>query len=144
MLPGAREGVAPSVELAVFPEPDPLYRDDALGERWRVLLALRDEVNKALENARQTGTIKKSLEAKVTLTGPTDATAGFSDDELATLFLVSQVERRDEAPASLVVGPAEGAKCARCWLIRRDLGADPAHPDICRRCADAVSRLQTA
>jgi isoleucyl-tRNA synthetase len=143
MLPGATE-MAPSVELAVFPEPDPLYvLGDAPAARWRVLLAVRDEVNKALENARQTGTIKKSLEAKVTLTGAPDATAGFSDEDLAMLFLVSQVERGNGA-ASLAVAPAEGEKCARCWLIKRDVGANPARPDLCGRCAEAVARRAPA
>ncbi len=113
MLPGATD-IAPSVELAVFPEPDTLYQNGALAERWRVLLALRDEVNRALENARQTGTVKKSLEAKVTLTGGQDVLAGFSGEDLAMLFLVSQVERRDAdgGSSSLLIGPADGARSA--------------------------------
>lgn len=145
MLPGAVD-LAPSVELAVFPEPDPLYRDPPLRERWRVLLALRDEVNKALENARRGGTVKKSLEAKVILggAGASEASAGFSDADLATLFLVSQVERDPDGPSAVAVGPAEGRKCVRCWLVRQDLGADPAHPELCARCAEAVTRRLAA
>jgi isoleucyl-tRNA synthetase len=111
-----------------------------------VLLALRDEVNRALEAARNGGTIKKPLEAKVTLRGPRDATDGFSDDDLAALFLVSQVVRADAdaGGSSLSVEPADGQKCVRCWLIKRDIGADPAHPEVCARCAEAVERVLAA
>ena len=145
MLPGATQ-IAPSVELAAFPETDSARRDDDLAARWRVLLSLRDEVNRALENARRTGTVKKSLEAKVTLSGAgaSEASAGFSDADLATLFLVSQVERRPEGASDVEVGPAEGRKCVRCWLVRRDIGADPAHPDLCSRCTDALAHRADA
>jgi isoleucyl-tRNA synthetase len=146
MLPGATE-VSPSVELAVFPAPDPLYQDTVLRERWEVLLTLRDEVNRALETARQGGTIKKSLEAKVVLSGPmlardtalAAAVEGFSDEELATMLLVSQVERHENGAEGITIFPAEGKKCVRCWLIKRDIGADPAHPEVCARCAAAVT-----
>ncbi|MBC8103278.1 MAG: isoleucine--tRNA ligase [Cytophagales bacterium] len=141
MLPGAAE-VSPSVEMAVFPAPDTLYQDSDLRQKWASLFTLRDEVNKALENARQGGTVKKSLEAKVSLFGANDATLGFTDSDLTALFLVSQVVRAsDDAGARITVETAEGAKCVRCWLIKRDLGADPAHPEICGRCAAAVAAL---
>jgi isoleucyl-tRNA synthetase len=139
MLPGTSE-IAGSVELAVFPSPDPLYMDADLEKKWAALFTLRDEVNKALENSRQAGTVKKSLEAKVALYGANDAAAGFSDEELATLFLVSQVVRvEDPANARITVEAAEGRKCVRCWLIKRDIGSDPAHPEVCARCAAAVT-----
>ena len=38
---------------------------------------------------------------------------------------------------------AEGAKCARCWIYKMDVGADGRYPDICQRCADAVAGWQT-
>ena len=73
------------------------------------------------------------------MTGDGDAAAPFTDDDLATLFLVSQVERRAADAGGIEIGTAAGGKCARCWLIKRDLGADPVRPDICARCAAAVS-----
>ena len=98
LLPGATETVSPSVELTVFPEADPFWMNDDLAARWAVLLVVRDDVNKALENAKTAGTLKKGLEAAVTLGGATDDTAGWTDEELATLLLVSQVERRTRPP----------------------------------------------
>jgi isoleucyl-tRNA synthetase len=139
MLPGAAEAAA-SVELSVFPAPDALYTDTVLEQKWEALFTLRDEVNKALEISRQAGTVKKSLEAKVTLYGANDAARGFSDEELATLFLVSQAVRvEDPENARITVEAAEGTKCVRCWLIKRDIGSDPSHPELCARCAAAVT-----
>jgi isoleucyl-tRNA synthetase len=139
LLPGAVE-TAPSVELAAFPEVDARFVDAPLREKWSALFALRDTVNRALEAARQAGAVRKSLEARVTITGAPAAVANFADADLVSLFLVSEVVRVEgegEAPA-IDVTRAEGAKCVRCWLIKRDIGVDPEHPEICARCAAAV------
>ena len=34
---------------------------------------------------------------------------------------------------------AEGAKCARCWIYKTDVGVQKEWPDICGRCADAIN-----
>ena len=143
LLPGATSDVSPSVELTVFPVPDPLYTDAALYEKWSLLLVVRDDVNRALENEKKAGTVKKTLEARVTIGGATDATLGFTDEDLATLLLVSQVERRPDDPSGITIAPAQGVKCARCWLIKRDVGGDSVYPDICGRCAAAVRTVLT-
>ncbi|MEJ1970474.1 MAG: class I tRNA ligase family protein [Rhizomicrobium sp.] len=36
---------------------------------------------------------------------------------------------------------AEGDKCARCWMILPEVGSNPAHPDLCNRCSEAVDAL---
>jgi isoleucyl-tRNA synthetase len=38
----------------------------------------------------------------------------------------------------VVVKPATGEKCIRCWHIREDIGINPAHPEICGRCVENV------
>jgi isoleucyl-tRNA synthetase len=44
----------------------------------------------------------------------------------------------------VLVKPARGRKCARCWQVLPEVGVDPDAPDLCRRCADAVAALATA
>jgi len=56
-----------SVHLAEFPRVDETVLDEALGDRWERLLGVRDEVLKALEEARQRKLIGNALEAKVEL-----------------------------------------------------------------------------
>ena len=34
----------------------------------------------------------------------------------------------------ITVSPTSQRKCERCWHYRSDVGADPAHTDICGRC----------
>ncbi len=37
--------------------------------------------------------------------------------------------------------PAEGNKCARCWMILPEVGTNPKHADLCNRCSEAVDGL---
>jgi isoleucyl-tRNA synthetase len=50
----------------------------------------------------------------------------------------------DVPGVGVVPRPASGAKCARCWRILAEVGAEPEAPDLCRRCGDAVSALAAA
>jgi len=138
---------AASPLLAGFPAVPAAWRDDGLGARMERVLAARAAVTKAIEDARQAGLVKQSSEARVVLEADAELTALLADPsfELAALFLVGAVE------PGLVGGPetplcpglrvrverAPGAKCERCWLVRR-LGSDPRHASLCARCAAVV------
>jgi len=39
---------------------------------------------------------------------------------------------------SVSVRKAPGEKCARCWRVLPEVGENPRHSALCRRCADAV------
>jgi len=113
------------------------YALDAAGlARWDAVIAARGQVNAALEQARSDKRLGKSLEAKVTLTVPDPETAfpGFDRDDLATAFIVSQVELAKGAE-SVSVTPAAGRKCERCWKHDPRVGEDAVHPTLCPRCA---------
>jgi isoleucyl-tRNA synthetase len=58
--------------------------------------------------------------------------------ELPVLFIVSKVELAG-GPLSAEVERAPGTKCARCWGFFEDVGKEPAHPDVCGKCAAALS-----
>lgn len=136
---------AESVHLADFPtasEPDA-----ELLARWDKILALRDMANGLLEQGRQAGTVGKSLEARVNLGLNADSyaeLAGYAS-LLPSLFLVAQVNvyKTDEGGHGfeMNVEPADGVKCARCWLLKQDVGENPAYPDLCARCAGVVAEL---
>ncbi|HEY8368491.1 MAG TPA: isoleucine--tRNA ligase [Thermodesulfobacteriota bacterium] len=141
-----------SVHLARFPDVEVQWLDEALEARWERLLAVRAEVAKALEGARRARVIGASLDARVTL-GASGELAAFLEGarrELAPLFIVSDVQLTagpveggfvSTAIPGLSVGvtQAPGRKCARCWTYTTDVGRDPAHPDLCARCASAVA-----
>jgi isoleucyl-tRNA synthetase len=106
---------------------DPKWENTALAARWERILATRAAAQKALEEARAAKTIGKSLEAKVTLPKGTESHEGWAE-----LLIVSQVET---GGAAIVVGQAEGKKCARCWRWQTDVGTE----GLCGRCSGALS-----
>jgi len=129
-----------SVHLAELPKP--VQPDAALIARWEPVLAARVVVKKALEEARQAGQIGNPLESRIDLTvdsSTMEALRPFAQ-RLPTLFLVSQVSLHTGGLAGLSVqcSLAEGVKCARCWLIKTDVGSRADHPELCARCAAAI------
>jgi len=135
-------GNGQSVHLALFPEADPALRDEALEQRVERLLALRSVVyQQAIEPARQAKTIAKSLEAAVTLELPRAEFEEFNGmrAEVEEFFIISELQlvESDGTRAALTKSTNQG--CARCWRYLPSVGADAAHPDLCDRCAEAVS-----
>jgi isoleucyl-tRNA synthetase len=136
-----------SVHVAEFPARGELdaMADAALVEKWDRLLAVRDEVNKALEEARQAKTIGNSLGARVKMRarGATAELLARSKPDLAMLFIVSQLELETAAgngPAlEVVVVRAEGEKCPRCWRTVPSVSSTPGTEGLCDRCVDAIA-----
>jgi isoleucyl-tRNA synthetase len=148
-MPGEREV---SVHLAAFPALDKSLRDTELEERYKQLIAIRSDVTKALELARNEKIVGHFLDARVALSAEGDARKLLDQykDELATLFIVSQAEVVDSLGADahsgeevaglkVAVAKAEGEKCERCWNYRTTIGANSDHPAICASCSDALS-----
>jgi isoleucyl-tRNA synthetase len=142
-LPGKRED---SVHLAEFPEKQQLdaLADADLVRTWTKLIAVRDEVNRALEAARQTKAIGTSLGARVTLRarGETLALLERYRAELPMLFIASQVDldagTGDAEGLEVSVARADGQKCARCWRIVLEVSAAAGTEGLCERCVDAI------
>jgi len=147
----AIEGREASVQLAGWPcarDFVPSLPADAGAQvaTMEEMMAVREVVTKALEEARNEKIIGKSQEASLTVTAPAAlvATAGSFDPAVfEELFIVAKVQfvegDGDEITAAVTV--AEGEKCPRCWNIR-ELGGNPNHPDVCERCGDALDAIQ--
>ncbi|MFC5463837.1 isoleucine--tRNA ligase [Lederbergia graminis] len=147
-IPAVQEG---SVQLTDMPEVKDLSRALELEEKWSKFLKLRDDVLKALEEARNQKIIGKSLTAKVTLyvNDNTKALLESLSESMKQLFIVSGFEVAgtvDEAPenalklehAAVVVEKADGETCERCWVVTPEIGVDSEHPTLCKRCAQVV------
>jgi isoleucyl-tRNA synthetase len=137
--PGAREE---SVHLAEFPRDVATLADADIEQRWTRLLAIRDEVNRALETSRQAKIIGTSLAAHVLLTagGETGALLRRMEAALPMLFIASQVTLDTSGPegVSVSVLRAEGEKCERCWRIVPELSREPGLQGLCSRCVPAL------
>ncbi|ALC91057.1 isoleucine--tRNA ligase [Bacillus sp. FJAT-18017] len=147
-IPGVEEE---SVQLTDMPEHKDMANGEKLEEKWTSFMKLRDDVLKALEEARNEKVIGKSLTAKVTLyvNEKSQALLDSIDEDVKQLFIVSGFEvagTYDQAPenaiklehAALVVTKAEGETCERCWVVTPEVGEDPDHPTLCPRCASVV------
>ncbi len=148
-IPGAEEA---SVQLTTMPEVKNYQGTEQLEKDWDVFMDVRDEVLKALEEARSQKTIGKSLTASITLY-PTEALKPWleSVEDLNKLFIVSKAEVggvKSEAPESagayehvaISVTSAEGETCERCWVVSEDVGENESHPTLCASCASIVEK----
>jgi isoleucyl-tRNA synthetase len=138
-LPGEREA---AVHVAEFPKASGSDNSELL-TRWERLFAVRDEVLKALEEARTEKKIGSSLEAKVLLT--TDAATRDllldTYEQLRYLFIVSQVEVETGDTLRVVIEKADGEKCDRCWNYSTRVGEFEKWPTVCERCAEALEEI---
>ena len=143
------EGRPFSVQIAGWPTREDfmpaLPADDGAAdlEGFAPVMAVRDVVTKALEDARNAKLINKSQEARVVVTADAETLAqlqGFDAAVFEELFIVSAVEFVEGDEPACEVLPAEGEKCPRCWNYR-ELVTDGAHPGVCARCADVLERI---
>lgn len=145
------DGKPESVQLTDFPEAVEHANFADLRTKWVKVIAVRNEVLKALEEARNAKTIGKSLEAKISVYADSETVELLNDANMdfAQLSIVSQffiAGSKENAPeealvldkTALVVEKADGEKCERCWTISETVGASDNHPALCKRCADVV------
>lgn len=153
LLPG-RSDKPSSVHLAEFPEPDPRFDDPQRDERWKTLLAVRDEVLRVLEKLRAAKVIGSAQEASVLLgTDDQDLLALIEGNPglLTTLAIVSELKTGAppveasmgvELPSLRVFASRSShPKCERCWNLRPTVGSVPEHPSLCHRCAGVLHLL---
>ena len=148
---------AQSVHLALFPSQADLLGEGTPAEdsqqknNWTMLLAIRDEVLKALDTARNEKLIGKPLEAQVTISSADPAYSLLTryKDQLRYLLIVSAVKLNQAAgngtaPIHVEVKKAEGAKCERCWNYSTLVGEDKEYPTVCERCSAVLKELGAA
>jgi isoleucyl-tRNA synthetase len=148
-LPKAGRGH--SVHLALFPRVDEIIGDGEKksGEDWTTLRSVRDEVLKALEEARNNKLIGTGLEAQIALSAPDPIYSVLARhaDQLRYLFIVSAVALT-QSPGNgtgavhVEVKKADGAKCDRCWNYSIHVGEDKNYPTVCERCSAVLKELE--
>ena len=119
---------------------------------WSEMMSVRQQVNKALELAREQGNLRGSLDAAVTLyaEAPLSERLRSLGEELRFVLITSEaaVAEMSSAPADAVeaegmalriqVEAAASEKCERCWHRRPDVGEHSAHPTLCGRCVTNI------
>lgn len=102
---------------------------------WTRIRALRDDVNKALEDARGAEQIGSALQATVRISAPSaDAQLLQRLGNDLKFVLITSGASVTEGDANVTVELAQGEKCERCWHVSVDVGANTEHPTLCPRC----------
>ena len=122
---------------------------EAEADRWNRILAVRADVNKALELSRAEKKVGKPLDAAVTLfvEGEAEkALEGVSAEELSPICIVSELSmvrgegegvQGEVSGLSVKVETSELPKCPRCWTHTH-----PATEDgLCPRCAKVLKLI---
>ena len=147
-LPGKR---ADNVQLLDYPQKVVLGPDSAkLDEEYNLFLSLRNDVLKALENARNNQIIGSSQEGyvEIELVNEKDKLTSLikeiGEDQLAKLFVVSEVKILDKDDGELInlvkvkVEHHKGCFCERCWNYENNAIKQEDDTYLCKRCQEVV------
>ncbi|MCY9011721.1 class I tRNA ligase family protein, partial [Bacillus inaquosorum] len=141
-----------SVQLADMPETIAVPNSEATEDKFDRFMAIRDDVLKALETARNEKIIGKSLEANLKLypNKENQELLASIKENLSQLFIVSEltISEENEAPndaqsfetGKIAVEKAEGEMCERSRVISKDVGANPKYPTLSLRNAEIVEK----
>ncbi len=124
---------------------------------WKTVQDVRSAVTRAIEPLRKEGTVGHSLDTSITLSVSDELAACLKRTgcDLREYCLVSQLSVEPLASAAsdavsddqvpglrVTVKKAQGEKCPRCWTYSAEIGKDPAHADLCPRCAKVMSIIE--
>lgn len=121
-------------------------------QEWQLLLQMRDEVNKALETARDEARIRSALMAEVLVYADEKIYSVITKlgEELRFILITSEarvfpMEKKSGAAfetnlpgLALEIKVIQSEKCARCWQRRSRVGYIEEHTDLCERCVTNV------
>ena len=123
-----------SVHLLEWPEIDAGWLDEALGAKWALVRASRDEVTEAIEPLRREKVIGSSLEARVLVPQDEENAIDLDEEILKEIYIVSELEAGNTD--RIEVTRTERLKCGRCWRHMPEVDEDGG---LCGRCAEVVN-----
>ena len=121
-------------EFGTFPE---IANAAELLAKWDRIREIRSEVTKAIEIEREAGHVGSSLQAELTIkVDDVDFAILHSlEDDLRFVTITSSATiELSAAGLEVLVRASQYKKCGRCWHHTADVGADPAHLELCGRC----------
>lgn len=134
-----------SVYLTNLPRVMKTTNSNALLIKYENFKELRNDVLKALEDARNNKIIGKSLVSKVVIK-PTEKVAKLINsitDDLSKIFIVSEFVvtneniNGNEYPSGIIqVSLRDGHTCSRCWKVVDELTED----ELCNRCDKIINK----
>ena len=121
-------------EFGVFPN---IKNATELLAKWSRIREIRSEVTKAIEIEREAGHVGSSLQAELIIkVDDVDFAILHSlEEDLRFVTITSSANiELNTAGLEVLVRASQYKKCGRCWHHTADVGADPAHTELCGRC----------
>lgn len=145
-LPGSRAKNVQYLDYPTYKEED----DSSLLEEYENMLRLRSDVLKALEEARNLKVIGSAQEAFVSIAildnKVKEVASKFSLEELANLFVVSEVElketngQKEYEVSKVEVKHHDGKFCSRCWNYSKLAIIQEDGTYLCPRCQKVIHK----
>jgi isoleucyl-tRNA synthetase len=131
-----------SVFSQKLPDPNPGYLNENLQKNWEMILEIRGEAYKKIEELRGAKTIGTSSECELVIAAKDEVLSALkaAEDELGSVFMVSSVKTERSDGLSVTARKTETAKCLRCWRYLGSVGKNEKHPGLCDRCGDVVEK----
>ena len=125
-------------------------RREASSRTGRRCVAVREQVLKALEEARNAKQIGKAVEAQVTVDGRRTGVLGSGALSRSTALSLHRVgsdagakkSGNGTGAVSVQVSKADGQKCERCWNYSIHVGEDQNYPTVCERCSAVLKEIE--
>ena len=160
LKPGYDALKADQVELRPLLKLEEIAYEKGFEDRWQMLRSIRSAVLKAMEELREKGIIKHSLEASITMHvendapfahlfadlvkdlqhGPQDAQAFFEEFFIVSQIILAPTKQgleKSEYPGLFVkVAKAPGEKCPRCWQWKETVHEH----GLCARCQGILKK----
>jgi isoleucyl-tRNA synthetase len=122
------------------------FKDETLTIAYGEFFSLRKEVLRTIEDVRAKGKIGSSLEAKVEIKADPELLSKLSPlmlgKYLKELLIVSEADisaKPKDSESEIIVSRTNLPKCPRCWVHSGEIGQSSEYPDLCPKCAVAVT-----
>jgi isoleucyl-tRNA synthetase len=119
---------------------------------WAVILQAKEAINKVIEDQRNQGNVKGSLEADIKVFANAELMESLAKlgDELRFVTITSKAtlssltdgadaEQSSMEGLKVSLQRSVANKCVRCWHFIDDVGSDEQHPEVCGRCITNIS-----
>lgn len=136
-----------SAYLLHMPEVNKYSNQNELIKKYSSFMEVRDDILKALENARNEKVIGKSMSAKIVMKPSLEVKDLFKSlkVDFKTVFIVSEFVLTDESiqgeefdSGTILVTAREGIICDRCWQVVDKVN----DKGLCERCNKVVESLE--
>jgi isoleucyl-tRNA synthetase len=127
MRASGKIGASLEADIVLYAYPELLQRYAAVGQELRFFF-ITSEFELADLGSRQQG---KAVKDKFGM-------FQFEDEDEKGYFVQTAVNFVAGGEVWVQARKSSAAKCVRCWHYRADVGANPAHPEICTRCVENV------